>query len=141
MPLLYERSSQAEFLKPTVVTLVFGLGFGMVLVLLVVPAFLAVQHDIARSFRTLRRGAFRQTRSGLRPALRPAVLALGALALALPFWVAATGSLPGWLLALAPGLANAAAGPVSLVLFLGAGLLVWLGGALAAVLRLRARRG
>ncbi|MDO5704731.1 MAG: efflux RND transporter permease subunit, partial [Paracoccus sp. (in: a-proteobacteria)] len=28
-PLLYERSSQAMFLKPTVVTLAYGLGFGM----------------------------------------------------------------------------------------------------------------
>ena len=36
-PLLYERSTQAQFLKPTVVTLVYGLGFGMVLVLIVVP--------------------------------------------------------------------------------------------------------
>ena len=37
-PLLYETSRQAQFLKPTVVTLSYGLGFGMVLVLLVVPA-------------------------------------------------------------------------------------------------------
>jgi len=32
-PLLFERSTQAQFLKPTVVTLVYGLGFGTVLVL------------------------------------------------------------------------------------------------------------
>ena len=32
-PLLYETSSQAQFLKPTVITLVFGLGFGVILVL------------------------------------------------------------------------------------------------------------
>ena len=43
-PLLYERSSQAQFLKPTVITLVYGLGFGMLLVLLVVPALIAAQH-------------------------------------------------------------------------------------------------
>ncbi|MFC7705704.1 efflux RND transporter permease subunit [Plastorhodobacter daqingensis] len=55
-PLLYESSSQAEFLKPTVVTLVFGLGFGMVLVLLVVPALMAVQGDLARQMQALRRG-------------------------------------------------------------------------------------
>ncbi|MFD1912700.1 efflux RND transporter permease subunit [Halodurantibacterium flavum] len=54
-PLLYERSSQAEFLKPTVITLVYGLGFGMVLVLLVVPALIAVQADIGQSLRSLRR--------------------------------------------------------------------------------------
>jgi multidrug efflux pump subunit AcrB len=55
-PLLYERSSQAQFLKPTVITLVYGLGFGMVLVLLVVPALIAVQHDVKRHFGSLWRG-------------------------------------------------------------------------------------
>ncbi|MFK7746444.1 MAG: efflux RND transporter permease subunit, partial [Roseobacter sp.] len=48
MPLLYETSQQAQFLKPTVITLVYGLGFGMFLVLLVVPAMVAMQHDVAR---------------------------------------------------------------------------------------------
>ncbi|MDP4990979.1 MAG: efflux RND transporter permease subunit, partial [Marivita lacus] len=38
VPLLYEQSSQAQFLKPTVITLVYGLGFGMFLVLLIVPS-------------------------------------------------------------------------------------------------------
>ncbi|HSG57340.1 MAG TPA: efflux RND transporter permease subunit, partial [Paracoccaceae bacterium] len=47
-PLLYETSSQAQFLKPTVITLVYGLGFGMVLVLLLVPALMAIQQDVAR---------------------------------------------------------------------------------------------
>ena len=47
-PLLYEGSNQAEFLKPTVVTLVFGLAFGMVLVLLVVPSVMAMQADVYR---------------------------------------------------------------------------------------------
>ncbi|MCC6007698.1 MAG: efflux RND transporter permease subunit, partial [Rhodobacteraceae bacterium] len=36
-PLLYETSSQAQFLRPTVITLSYGLGFGMVIVLLLVP--------------------------------------------------------------------------------------------------------
>lgn len=54
-PLLFERSSQAEFLKPTVVTLVFGLGVGMFLVLLVVPTITVVQADVGRRFRALRR--------------------------------------------------------------------------------------
>jgi len=44
-PLLYEPSRQAQFLKPTVVTLIYGLGFGMVLVLMIVPALLAIQQD------------------------------------------------------------------------------------------------
>jgi Na+-translocating ferredoxin:NAD+ oxidoreductase RnfA subunit len=54
-PLLYETSRQAQFLRPTVVTLCYGLGFGMVLVLLVVPALLAAQHDIGRLSVSLRR--------------------------------------------------------------------------------------
>ncbi|MEX2517872.1 MAG: efflux RND transporter permease subunit [Paracoccaceae bacterium] len=71
-PLLYEKSAQAQFLKPTVVTLVFGLSFGVVLVLLVTPAMVAIQHDIAAALRSLRRMArlMRRRRRGLgrRPA-------------------------------------------------------------------------
>ena len=55
-PLLFERSQDAQFLKPTVITLVYGLGFGMVLVLMVVPAILAMQQDIGRQVQALRRG-------------------------------------------------------------------------------------
>jgi Na+-translocating ferredoxin:NAD+ oxidoreductase RnfA subunit len=47
-PLLYEGSADAQFLKPTVITLVYGLGFGMVIVLLVVPAILAMQQDFGQ---------------------------------------------------------------------------------------------
>jgi len=54
-PLLYEGSAQAQFLKPTVITLVFGLGFGMVLVLLVVPSFIAIQRDVRVKFVALKR--------------------------------------------------------------------------------------
>jgi multidrug efflux pump subunit AcrB len=70
-PLLYEGSSQAEFLKPTVITLVYGLGFGMVLVLLIIPALLAMQFDLYR----LRKALWR--------ALRPRRAARG---LALVTW-------------------------------------------------------
>ncbi|KFE35543.1 efflux RND transporter permease subunit [Thioclava atlantica] len=56
-PLLYEQSSSALFLKPTVITLVYGLGFGMVIVLLVVPAVLAIQLDFGRQIRAVRHGA------------------------------------------------------------------------------------
>ena len=55
-PLLYEGSNQAEFLKPTVITLVFGLAFGMVLVLIIVPSLLAIQEDLARAVAAARRG-------------------------------------------------------------------------------------
>lgn len=54
-PLLFEKSQQAQFLKPTVITLVYGLGFGMVLVLLVVPALLAMQQDVAKQFQAMKR--------------------------------------------------------------------------------------
>lgn len=64
-PLLFERSSQAEFLKPTVITLVYGLAFGMLLVLVMVPALIAVQHDIGKMFRSLSRAARRGPRLAL----------------------------------------------------------------------------
>ena len=54
-PLLFERSSQAEFLKPTVITLVYGLAFGMLLVLLMVPALLAIGFDLRRRSEAFRR--------------------------------------------------------------------------------------
>ncbi|MDP2517121.1 efflux RND transporter permease subunit [Shimia thalassica] len=79
-PLLTEKSQQAQFLKPTVITLVYGLGFGMLLVLLVVPALIAVQADIARQF-----GA---TRMALRA--RSLQFGLGLTSLALAAWGAAT---------------------------------------------------
>ena len=62
-PLLYETSQQASFLKPTVITLCYGLGFGLALVLLVVPSMLAVHADIAMRFASLRR-ALQSKRSG-----------------------------------------------------------------------------
>lgn len=132
MPLLYEGSSQAEFLKPTVITLVFGLGFGMILVLIVVPALMAAQADIARGFLALRRALRAVT---LRPAFATAAGAMLAMALVLPLWVALTGALPGWVLALAPGLVDRPAGLVAVGLFLGGALLAWLLAAVVTVAR------
>jgi hypothetical protein len=63
-PLLFETSSQAQFLKPTVITLVYGLGFGMFVVLLLVPAVLAIQADIGKRVRSLRRGLGHRGRIG-----------------------------------------------------------------------------
>ncbi|MGE0857296.1 MAG: efflux RND transporter permease subunit, partial [Hyphomicrobiaceae bacterium] len=54
-PLLMETSRQAQFLKPTVITLAYGLGFGVLLVLLLTPAMLGIAHDIARGWRSARR--------------------------------------------------------------------------------------
>ncbi|WP_090201815.1 efflux RND transporter permease subunit [Yoonia tamlensis] len=77
-PLLYEQSTQAEFLKPTVITLVFGLAFGFVLVLLVVPSVMAMQADFHRQITAARR-ALRARRWAM---FVPAGLgALGALGL------------------------------------------------------------
>jgi multidrug efflux pump subunit AcrB len=135
-PLLFERSSQAEFLKPTVITLSYGLGFGMVLVLLVVPAIIVVQEDLGRSGRALRR-ALAGGRPEMRKGLRWAVAALMALFVALPGWLAVTGAVPGWTGQLWPALAEE--GEVGLVtgLFLIGAVLV-LG--LYSLLTLRALR-
>ncbi|MEM9271184.1 MAG: efflux RND transporter permease subunit, partial [Pseudomonadota bacterium] len=78
-PLLYESSQQAQFLKPTVITLAYGLGFGMILVLLIVPALVASQQDIARLTQTLRR-ALRGRRMGVGARLFVWFSLLGALA-------------------------------------------------------------
>jgi predicted RND superfamily exporter protein len=74
-PLLYEGSSQAEFLKPTVITLVYGLGFGMVLVLFIVPSLMAMQGDVSVQVRSAKRG-----------------LSSGSRAIALPSRLAALGT-------------------------------------------------
>jgi multidrug efflux pump subunit AcrB len=138
-PLLYEGSSQAEFLKPTVITLVFGLGFGMVLVLLVVPAVLAVQDDVARAFAALRR-SIRQGPKGLRPILGASVAGMLVAALLLPFQVALTGSLPSWLSPLGPGVTDRSPGLVAMAAFVAVGVVLWLLAVVAAALRLRSAR-
>jgi multidrug efflux pump subunit AcrB len=135
-PLLYEGSSQAEFLKPTVITLVFGLGFGMVLVLLVVPAIMVVQHDISRAFASLRRGVKRGPK-GIRTILGLAVAGTLAVALLLPFRMAVTGTLPEWLAALAPDLALSSPGLVAVAAFVLVGVVLWLLAVLAAAVSVR----
>lgn len=54
-PLLFEQSRQAQFLLPMVITLAYGLGFGLVLVLVVTPALLAIQRDIGSAVTSGRR--------------------------------------------------------------------------------------
>jgi multidrug efflux pump subunit AcrB len=101
-PLLFERSSQAEFLKPTIVTLCYGLGFGMVLVLLVIPALLAAQVDIGRSLRAARRGL---RRGPVRLLRATALVTLSGIAL---IWLALL--FGWWEAALRPGGTMAALG-------------------------------
>ncbi|MEW9919724.1 efflux RND transporter permease subunit [Marimonas sp. MJW-29] len=119
-PLLYEQSQQAQFLKPTVITLVYGLGFGMVLVLLVVPALIAMQHDIARQVAAMRRG--------LRAPVSTVRLGLFLLWAAILAWGGVTLGWAAWHDALHPALLAAlpAAGSVPA---LTAGLLLFVAGA------------
>ena len=129
-PLLYEGSTQAQFLKPTVITLTYGLAFGLVLVLLVVPALLAIQHDMERNRRALRRAI--RTRGPV-----SAVLGLTGAALALLFaltvgWSAATGTLPAPLAAALPEATHTSLAAAFGLFTLGAGLitlLAWLAAA------------
>ena len=142
-PLLYETSQQAQFLKPTVITLVYGLGFGLVLVLLVVPALVAVQHDVGRLIRAMRRGL-----SAPAPGLRWSLYTLWAVVLA---WFGATlghamavDALPAPLLRLLPPLPDISAMPLALALFaagvLGVGLVAYvLAGLGYQLMRWRAR--
>ena len=55
MPLLFEKSRQAQFLLPTVITLVYGLGFGMFLVLVVTPSLVMIQRDLVHAYASVRR--------------------------------------------------------------------------------------
>lgn len=88
MPLLWETSQDAQFLKPTVITLVYGLGFGMFIVLLVVPALLAIGQDFGQQMRGFRRSL---TATGVRPGITAGI---GALSLAtLATFAATLGSL------------------------------------------------
>jgi len=48
MPLLFERSIQAQFLIPMAITIVFGLGVATLLILFVVPSFIAVLDDMKK---------------------------------------------------------------------------------------------
>ena len=113
-PLLYDTSSQSGFLKPTVVTLVYGLGFGMFLVLLVVPALLAAQADIGRAVAAYRRALWRGP-TRLVGAATVCVLAVFGVVMG-P--VLATGQMAGWILGLAPGLAEAPAQGTALAVFI-----------------------
>jgi multidrug efflux pump subunit AcrB len=143
-PLLFERSQQAQFLKPTVITLVYGLGFGMILVLLLVPSLIAIQHDITR-----RTGALRRALAAPVASVRLAVA--GALAVVVAWLVAtmgltwATGHLPQPFTEALPMLAGASPMMAALGLYLVGALLIVLmvlaGVGLAYLLRRRQPAG
>ncbi|HDZ21044.1 hypothetical protein LCGC14_0017850 [marine sediment metagenome] len=52
-PLLFERSFQAQFLKPMVVSIAFGLSFATLLTLLAVPSLYLMGNDVSRVIRWL----------------------------------------------------------------------------------------
>lgn len=122
-PLLYESSQQAQFLKPTVITLVYGLGFGMFLVLLVVPALVAMQNDFARPLTALRR-AMLGPNGGIKVTLSVAGLAIAAWLAATMGWVIATGALPRRIVDLLPETIQSGPLQTALALFVAGALAI-----------------
>ena len=55
LPLLFERSLQAQFLIPMAITIVFGLAVATLIVLVLIPSLLVIDEDIRVVFRRLRR--------------------------------------------------------------------------------------
>ncbi len=137
VPLLFESSEQAQFLRPTVITLVYGLGFGVVLVLLVVPALMAMQADFGRQVRALRRAAAAVTRAGGAGAtVVGAAAGVAALFGLTVGWQLATGEMPAPLAGL--GLTGTAGAMV--VFAASTAVLLLLIYAVAGLLALRRRR-
>jgi multidrug efflux pump subunit AcrB len=126
-PLLYEQSQQAQFLKPTVITLVYGLGFGMFIVLLIVPALLAMQQDVGKQIAAVKR-ALRGRAGGQRVTLVTGITGLVVAALFAVTMGAGIvqGSLPAFVLGLLPAsAATASVMPLALGVFvLGTALVV-----------------
>ncbi|MBF9032759.1 AcrB/AcrD/AcrF family protein [Rhodobacterales bacterium HKCCE2091] len=133
-PLLYEGSQQAQFLKPTVITLVYGLGFGMFIVLFVVPAILALQQDVGVRVRAVRRVA---VAAGRAPGLAVTVAVAAALSAVLFALTLGAELVTGAPVLSVPGLPGG-----SLVLFIvGSALVCLVAGAVgAAVLGQRSGR-
>ena len=127
-PLLFEGSRHAQFLKPTVITLVYGLGFGMILVLLIVPSLIAMQADLRTQFQSFRRAFGADTAPGIRAGIAALTLGVAVLFATTLGATIFTGSLPQAFANIAPALANAP--PVSAafaVFMLGAAALALIG--------------
>ena len=140
-PLLYETSSQAQFLKPTVITLVYGLGFGVVLVLVIVPALIAMQADVGAQvvgFKRAFRGLVRKR--GPRLPFAAALIGVTALFIVTLGWVSVSGTLPALFLML-PLAGILSALQMAFILFLSGGALFLLAiytlSGLAIVLQLK----
>ena len=137
-PLLFEQSVQAQFLKPTVITLCYGLGFGVAVVLVVVPALLAVQRDVGRSVASARRAMLRRGGGPARAATVGLSVGLAALFVLTLAPAALTGEVRGPLAPLVPGGAGLGG---AFAAFAGGTLLLalaaWIGGAVWLVVRRR----
>ncbi len=121
-PLMYEESRQSLFLKPTVVTLVYGLSVGFFIVLLIVPSLMVIQADVARTLKSLRRLASGHRIPGrLRAHTLAAGLAITAINLGLVLPWALSGAVAAPLRSLAGVLP---AGPLTLTAAIAAGLAV-----------------
>ncbi|NNK79691.1 MAG: efflux RND transporter permease subunit, partial [Litoreibacter sp.] len=134
-PLLFEGSRHAQFLKPTVITLCYGLGFGMFLVLLIVPSLMAMQADVMRQITGLRRAGFaRHGARGLRLAVAGLVVltvALFAVTLGATVWF---GALPEQITSLIGGAADAPQMLVAFALFMGGMALLVVGSWIVAAI-------
>lgn len=140
-PLLYETSQQAQFLKPTVITLVYGLGFGMVLVLLVVPALLAAQQDVARQTVAFRR-MLRARASGVRQPGHVLAAAMSAWLVLTLGWVWWNGSLPAVFARVFPMLSGDVSAEGALVVFAAGAAVLAVAGYISSALWFRKyRRG
>ena len=126
-PLLFESSAHAQFLKPTVITLCYGLGCGLVLVLLLVPSLIAMQSDVQRQTKALKRVL--ATR-GAAPVLKiitvinmVAIAGLFAATLGATLW---SGALPEALRVMLPVTLSASAMSTAFVVFVAAVLVLLL---------------
>ncbi len=138
-PLLYETSSQAQFLKPTVITLSYGLAVGLLIVLLVVPSLVVMQQDVGRLFRALRRGLAGRHAGWPQKVLLAIALGAGILlALGTVGVWAFTGELSG-LASFVAGLTGTGGASASFLTLLCGSLLIYLLGLVGASLMVRGR--
>lgn len=135
-PLLFEQSQQAQFLKPTVITLSYGLGFGMFLVLLMVPSLLAMQRDVSQQVQAFRRMLLgRRIKLLGRATLLGTILPMAALFSVTLGSFVLNGSIPPGVLSWLGPFAQLSAGMAALLVFLiGSAVICLLAGTMAGAL-------
>ncbi len=104
--------------------MVYGLGFGLLLVLLVVPAMMAMQQDVNRQVAAFRRGLQMRRGGTVRAGLIIGFLAMLAWLAATMGVTMATGALPVLLLDMMPMLAGGPALFTALLVFISGVLLL-----------------